>query len=159
MAMDPRIPVLLDALDQAYGRRGWHGTTLRGSLRGVTPRQAVWRPSPRRHCIWDLILHTAYWKYTVRQRLTGGPRGAFPRKPSNFPRLPAKRDAAALTADIALLEAEHRALVEVVAELDGAALDARSAKGTWRQREMIFGVAAHDVYHTGQIQLLKRLMR
>jgi hypothetical protein len=156
---DPRVALLVEVLDEAYGARGWHGTTLRGALRGLTPRQALWRPSPRRHCVWELILHTAYWKYTVRQRLTGGKRGAFPRTPSNFPRLPARPDTAALKADIALLEAEHQALRAVVAGLGAAELDAPSARGTWRQREMIHGVAAHDVYHTGQIQLLKRLQR
>jgi len=156
---DPRAALLVEILEEAFGSRGWHGTTLRGALRGLTPRQALWRPSPRRHCVWDLILHTAYWKYTVRQRLTRGARGAFPRRPSNWPKLPARRDAEALKADIALLEAEHAALVGVVAGLSATALDAPSAKGTWRQREMIHGVAAHDVYHTGQIQLLKRLQR
>ena len=155
--MDPRVSLLLEILDESFDARGWHGTTLRGALRGLTPRQALWRPSPRRHCIWDLILHTAYWKYAVRQRLTRGERGSFPRRPSNWPKLPAKRDAAALKADIALLEAEHQALRAVVAGLPSAALDAPSAKGTWRQREMIHGVASHDLYHAGQIQLLKRL--
>jgi hypothetical protein len=156
---DARVALLVEILDEAFDARGWHGTTLRGALRGLTPRQALWRPSPRRHCVWDYILHTAYWKYTVRQRLTGGARGAFPRRPSNWPALPAQPDAKALKADIALLEAEHRALRAVVAGLSSKALDALSAKGTWRQREMIHGVAAHDLYHAGQIQLLKRLQR
>jgi hypothetical protein len=156
---DPRVALLLEILDEAFDARGWHGTTLHGALRGLTPARALWRPSPRRHCIWDHILHTAYWKYAVRQRLTGGTRGAFPRRPSNWPKLPARPDATALRADIALLEAEHKALRAAVATLDGAALDALSATGAWRQREMIHGAAAHDLYHAGQVQLLKRLRR
>lgn len=155
---DPRVALLLEVLDEAFDTRGWHGTTLRGALRGLTPGEALWRPASRRHCIWDLILHTAYWKYAVRQRLTGGERGAFPRKPSNWPRLPAARTTATLRADIRLLEQEHRALRAVVAGLSGAALDALSPSREWRQREQIHGVAAHDLYHAGQIQLLKRLM-
>ena len=156
---DPRIPLLLEILDEAFGRRGWHGTTLRGALKGLTPRQALWRPGPRRHCIWELVLHTAYWKYAVRRRLGGGAYGAFPRSPSNWPKLPARPAAKAWRADVALLEAEHRALVKTVAALSARELDAPSARGTWRQREQIHGVAAHDLYHTGQIQLLKQLMR
>ena len=156
---DLRVALLLEILDEAFDRRGWHGTTLRGSLRGLTPRQALWRPGPRRHCIWDLVLHTAYWKYAVRRRLGGGARGAFARAPSNWPRLPANPDAGAWRADVALLEAEHAALRRTVAGLAATELDARSAKGTWRQREQIHGVAAHDLYHAGQIQLLKRLLR
>jgi uncharacterized damage-inducible protein DinB len=155
---DPRIRLLLEILDEAFDRKGWHGTTLRGALRGVTPRQARWRPGPRRHCIWDLVLHTAYWKYAVRRRLERGGGAAFPRAPSNWPKVPAKPDLRAWRADVALLEAEHAALRALVARLPARALDAPSAKGAWRQREQIHGVAAHDLYHTGQIQLLKRLM-
>jgi uncharacterized damage-inducible protein DinB len=156
--MDARVELLLEILDEAFDHKGWHGTTLRGALRGLTPRQALWRPGARRHCVWDLVLHTAYWKYAVRRRLSGGGAGSFPRAPSNWPKLPATPDGRAWKADVALLEAEHVALRSAVAALPARALDARSAKGVWRQREQIHGVAAHDLYHTGQIQLLKRLM-
>jgi uncharacterized damage-inducible protein DinB len=156
---DARIPLLLALLDQAYEARAWHGTTLRGALRGLTPARALWRPGTRRHCVWELLLHCAYWKYAVRRRLDGEPRGAFARAPSNWPRLPAKRDAADLRRDLALLDREHRALRESVARLTTRELEAPSPTGQWRVIEMIHGVAAHDLYHTGQIQLIKRLMR
>ncbi|HEY0351427.1 MAG TPA: DinB family protein, partial [Gemmatimonadales bacterium] len=65
------IDLLLEMLDQAYNQKGWHGTTLRGALRGLTPKDALWRPAPRRHNIWELTLHAAYWKYAVRRRLAG----------------------------------------------------------------------------------------
>ena len=74
------IEVILTVLDQAFDKKSWHGTNLRGSLRGVTHVQASWRPSPDRHNIWELTLHTAYWKYIVRRRLLGEPRGSFPLK-------------------------------------------------------------------------------
>lgn len=154
---DPRIALLLDVLEHAYHGRGWHGTTLRGALRGVTPAQARWRPAPRRHCIWELVLHVAYWKYAVRQQLVGGDRGAFPRRPSNWPALPERPDARAWKADVALLEAEHRALRSAVEAVPPARLQARTPKGKWIYADLIHGVAAHDCYHTGQVQLLKRL--
>jgi hypothetical protein len=156
---DPRVPLLLAVLDQAYDARGWHGTTLRGALRALKPAHALWRPAPGRHCIWELALHAAYWKYAVRRRLGDQERGSFPRVPSNWPRVPARPDAAAWRADLALLEREHRLLRGLVARLSAAELDARSPRGEWRNIEQLHGVAAHDLYHTGQIQLIKRLMR
>ena len=66
---DPRIDLLLEILDQAFDRKGWHGTTLRGALRGMTAEAALWRPAPGRHNIWELAVHAAYWKYVVRRRL------------------------------------------------------------------------------------------
>lgn len=152
---DRSIAMLLDILDQAYDSRAWHGTTLRGALKGVTPREALWRPGPKRHNIWELTLHAGYWKYAVARRLAGAPQGSFPRKPSNWPRIPEKADEAAWTADVALLDLQHVLLRETVRRLPPAKLGAR--KGTWTNAEQIHGVAAHDLYHTGQIQLIKRL--
>jgi hypothetical protein len=154
---DRRIAMLLDILDQAYDSRGWHGTTLKGALKGLTPREALWRPGPRRHNVWELTLHAAYWKYAVARRLAGAPHGSFPRKPSNWPKLPERPDAAAWSADVALLDLQHVLLRETVRRLPPAKLGARTPQGTWTNAEQIHGVAAHDLYHTGQIQLIKRL--
>jgi hypothetical protein len=157
--LDERIALLLEIMDQAFDAKGWHGTTLRGALRGVTPAQALWRPAPGRHRIWDYVLHCAYWKYAVRRRLDGAGAGTFPRAPSNWPATPAVASLAAWRADVAFLAAEHRKLRDLVARMPPSVLDRRSPKQAWRNVEQIHGVAAHDLYHTGQIQLIKRLMR
>jgi hypothetical protein len=154
---DPRTALLLRSLDQAFDRRAWHGTTLAGSVRGLLADDALWRPGARRHCIWDLVLHTAYWKYVTRRRLTRAKRGAFPRPRSNWPRLPRVPTEAAWDADVGLLAEQHALLRAVVAAFPAAHLDRRPRGGTWTFAEQIAGVAAHDIYHTGQIQLLKKL--
>ena len=155
--LDPRIVLLLQILDQAFARKGWHGTTLRGSVRGLLAADALWRPGPRRHSIWDLTLHTAYWKYVTRRRLTGARRGAFPRPGSSWPRLPHPTSEAAWDADVALLVEQHALLREVVAGFPPSRLDRRPPGGVWTFAEQIHGVAAHDLYHAGQIQLIKKL--
>jgi hypothetical protein len=152
---DGRKTLLLQALDQAFSGSSWNGTTLRGSLRGVTPKLALWRPGPGRPRIWDYLLHCAYWKHTVRRRLSAVPIEEFPRSPANFPDVPERPTAAALRADIRLLEAEQRAFRDLVDRMPAGQLDRRA--GRWRHVEQIHGVAAHDCYHTGQIQLIKRL--
>src|SRR5215207_2982869 len=130
-AADPRIKLLLEIIDQAFDRKGWHGTTLRGSMRGLSAGEALWRPAPGRHNIWELTVHAAYWKYAVRRRLAGGAASSFPRKPSNWPAVPATPDVAAWKRDIRLLEAEHQLLRETVRTLPPAKLEARSPKGVW----------------------------
>jgi DinB family protein len=155
---DSRIELLLEILSQAFNRKGWHGTTLRGALRGLSPIQALWRPGPARHNIWELTTHAAYWKYVVRRRLSGELAGSFDRAPSNWPAIPEPADLRAWKKDITLLEAEHAKLLEVVAELSPSDLERRSPKGVWTYAEEIHGIAAHDLYHTGQIQLIKRLV-
>jgi hypothetical protein len=139
--------------------RAWHGgVTPIGALRGVTAAQARWVPAPKRHSIWALTLHIAYWKYAVRRHLERDDIPRFPRSPANWPALPATPDEAAWRADRALLADEHRRFTSALAGFDPALLNRRPRTAKkWTYGELIIGILAHDAYHTGQIQLLKRL--
>jgi len=140
---------LLALLDEAFEKRAWHGPNLRGSLRGLSAEEAAWRPAPGRHNIWELALHAAYWKYTVRRRLTGLKRGSFPLKGSNFfPRPEGPPTESAWRADLAVLAREHQALRAAVAS---------TPRFNEKQLFLVRGIASHDLYHAGQITLLKRL--
>jgi len=155
-----QITQLLAIIDQAYNRPSWHGTNLRGSLRRVTPAQAAWRPAPRRHNIWEIVVHAAYWKYAAARRFTGGARGSFPLKGSNWFQRPADRAHAgdqAWRADLALLDEMHEALRQAVMRLTPGDLAQTPAGKKVSNFAIISGIAAHDLYHAGQIQLLKRL--
>ena len=142
-------------LDYAFDRGAWHGTTLRGALRGLKPATALFRPAPDRHNIWEYVLHAAYWKYIARRRLADGPK--FPRRPSDWPRVPDDPTAKALKADLELLTEEHDRLRAGVAKFPARRLADRPTEKGPTYAQLILGVAAHDLYHTGQIQLLKRL--
>ena len=157
MTRDHRVRLLLDLISQAFRAPAWHGTPLWGSLRGVTHRQAVWRPGAGRHCIWEIALHTAYWKCIVRRRLLRDPAITFARGPSNWPAVPDSPTPEAWRQDRALLEREHLLLLRAVARLDPAVLWRRGWRSKWTNVQHLYGIASHDVYHAGQIQLLKRL--
>jgi hypothetical protein len=153
-ARDPETALLLDFLAEAFERKSWHGTNLRGSFRGMTAAEAAWRAGEGRPNAWELALHTAYWKYAVRRKLTGEKRGSFALGGSNwFPRPVGEPDESVWKAELALLGAEHRALVAAVAERLPALAGAARAKAL----HLVRGVAAHDLYHAGQVQLLKKL--
>jgi hypothetical protein len=149
---------LLANVDQAYDRKSWHGTNLRGSIRGVTAEEAAWRPAPGRHNIWELVVHAAYWKYVVWRRLTGEKRGSFALEGSNFFARPqGSVDESAWRSDIELLRRTHKTLREAIASMHPGALHRAGKGSTATNFFMISGIAAHDLYHAGQIQLLKRL--
>jgi hypothetical protein len=151
--------LLLAILDQAYDHVSWHGTNLRGSIRRVTAKQAAWRPARGRHNIWELTVHAAYWKYAAWRRLTGQTRGSFPIKGSNwFPRPVGKQiTEAAWRSDRLLLDQMHGRLRQAVTALSPAELR-HTPRGTkFSNFSLLSGIAAHDLYHAGQIQVLKRL--
>ncbi|MGB8457660.1 MAG: DinB family protein [Candidatus Acidiferrum sp.] len=145
--------LILALLDDAYVKKTWHGPNLKQAIRGVSAKQAAWRPGAGRHNIWEETLHAAYWKYEVRRRIEGGKKGSFALKGSNFFPRPEKgmADEAAWRASKNLLEREHRALRTTVKKV------LETPRGAKFLRQ-IYGVALHDVYHAGQIRLLRRLM-
>jgi hypothetical protein len=134
-SLDAEIRVLLDLIDEAFDKKSWHGPNLRGAIHGVSPAEAAWRPAPGRHNIWEK-------------------RGSFVLKGSNFFERPVEQTEAAWKQDAALLVAEHKALRGAVTQLPRGARDGVK----WRSMShLIRGAAAHDLYHAGQIRLLRRL--
>lgn len=158
--MSPEIAQLVAILDQAYNKTSWHGTNLRGSLRRVTSPQAAWRPGTQRHNIWEIAVHAAYWKYAVARRFTGGTRGSFPLKGSNWFRRPEAAVAAdaAWKRDLQLLDDMHEALRNAVIHVSPKDLPKTPPGKKVSNFALLSGAAAHDLYHAGQIQLLKRLI-
>jgi len=154
-ATHPEIPLLLELFDEAFDKKAWHGPNLRSAIRGVSARQAAWRPAPGRHNIWEFTVHAAYVKYLVRRRLTGEKRGRFPIPGSNFFERPIDATESAWRQDIELLVTQHQDVRRVILQLPRSL---RMDPKKWQKvLHAIRGIAAHDLYHAGQIRLLRRL--
>ena len=158
---DPQISLLLELIDQAFDHRAWHGTNLRGSIRRVRADDAAWRPAPGRHNIWETVVHAAYWKYIVRRRILSEARGSFSLEGSNWFLRPAdgKRTEADWRHDVKLLVEAHRSMRAAVAGLTDVQLKVTPKGSKVSNSAIIMGIASHDLYHAGQIQLLKKLKR
>ncbi len=98
-----------------------------------------------RKTIWEQLLHAAYWKHVVLNKLAG--KSPFPRKGSNWVKMPADRSEKSFKADIRLTRDIHAKLRANIARRK------LNAKQIW----LIHGAAAHDIYHAGQIKLLRRI--
>ena len=157
--MSDVVGLLAESIQPRPRRLPWHGgPTPAGAVRYVTAADAAWRPPGGAHSIWELALHIAYWNYAVRKRITGATGDRFARSPANWPDQPRRADESAWSADRALLAREHDLLVQAVRTIPAARLDEKPAGAKkWTYGELITGIAQHDAYHTGQIQILKRM--
>ena len=155
---DPRIALLLQALDSAYLRRGWHGPVLRNVLKGLPASVAHRHVVRGRHSIWELALHTAYWKYLVLRRITGDESLVFPRPGANFPSVPTRAGEQEWQADLRLLDRQHTLLRAAVAAFPPIRLSRRRPRAPWTFAEEIQGAAAHDLYHAGQMMMMRRML-
>jgi hypothetical protein len=146
---DPRIAMLLESLDHAFDKASWHGPNLSGAIRGVNAALAA-RRLPGRKCLWEQTLHAAYWKRIVLNKLDRSER--FPRAGSDWPKMPGQPTEQAWRDDVRLLYDMHAQLRAAVASMDPARLD--DAK----LRRMLHGAALHDIYHAGQMRLLRKML-
>ncbi|HKF51276.1 MAG TPA: DinB family protein [Candidatus Acidoferrales bacterium] len=153
---------MLALVEEGFQKAAWHGPNLRSALRGVSVERASWRPEKGRHNIWEIAVHAAYWKYAVTKRLTGSKKHEFPEKGRNW----FARDARGVSKgeaaknwkrDLALLSKTHKELREAIAKMTETELEGRCRGSRQTVKQNVVGIAMHDVYHAGQIQLLKKL--
>jgi hypothetical protein len=155
--MTPETRTFALLLEEGFSKAAWHGPNLLGSLRGITLRELLYRPRKEGHNIWELAIHCAYWKYAVRNRLVAGKRNTFPLEGSNFFPRNQGLTLAHWKKDVGVLKQEHAALTATILALDPKTLDHKVKGSKHTARRMALGVAAHDIYHAGQISLLKRM--
>jgi uncharacterized damage-inducible protein DinB len=147
---------IADQLRRAFSGDAWHGDSLLEILDGVTAAQAAARPIPHAHTIWELVLHIAAWDGAVRRRLGG--EALTLTDEQNFP--PVKDTSeSAWSKTLEHVRRVHDELVQAVSESP----DSRLAEQVPGERGahynfyyMLHGVAQHELYHAGQIALLKK---
>ena len=148
---------IADQLRLAFDGHAWHGDSLFQILKGVTAAQAAARPIKSGHTIWELVLHIAAWDGAVMRRLGGV--AVRLSAAQNFPPVKDTSEAAWRKA-LAEVRSVHEELVAAVAafpdsRLDEAVPGKRAAHHTFYY--MLHGVVQHELYHAGQIALLKKV--
>lgn len=144
-------------LKRAYQGEAWHGPSLRELLEGVTADQAAVRPIPSAHSIWELVNHIIAWEQIARLRLEGDP-VKNPSDETNFPPV-TETGEAAWNATLEALEASNQALRNAVKKIDDAKLEEIVPQAPYSNYALLHGVIQHDLYHAGQIALLKKAVQ
>ena len=157
----PKIAQLLAILDQAYDKTSWHGTNLRGSIRRVTPAQAAWRPGPgaaqhlgNRRPRRLLEVRRGPEIHGRRARVVSVEGVELVSQAGGVELFGRQQRGKPISR---LLDDMHDALRAAVMRLSARDLSRTPPGKKVSNFALLSGVAAHDLYHAGQIQLLKRL--
>lgn len=147
------IERILDQLNAAYGGDAWHGPALRQLLEDVTEEEARAKPVADAHSIFELVAHARAWMDVVTERLSGTPR-----------ELTTEEDFADVTSmswPTALedLDRAESRVCDAVARLTDDDLDRKVAGKPYSVYVLVHGLVQHNVYHAGQIALLKKAVR
>lgn len=140
-------------LQRAFAGEAWHGPSLMELLADVDAPQAAARPIPGAHSIWELVLHIAAWDRAVASRL-GGNRGEVSAA-ENFP-IVNDTSEASWQAALETLKQNHRELMEAIGRVEDSRLDEPVVEGMSSVYVHLHGAIQHDLYHAGQIAILKK---
>lgn len=148
---------IADQLRRAFDGEAWHGDSLFEILKDVSAKQAAARPVANAHSIWELVLHIAAWDGAVLRRVGGG--AVELADAENFQRVTDESEAAWRKA-LEEVRRVHQELIDVVAKMPDSSLDEMvpGKEGAhYNFYYMLHGVVQHELYHAGQIALLKKL--
>jgi uncharacterized damage-inducible protein DinB len=151
------IERILDQLKRAYEGSAWHGPSVREVLGGIDAHQAAARPLANAHNIWELVRHIGVWEDVGRRRLAGDRAAIEISSPEDWPPANDTSDQA-WEATKSALERGHRALVDAIRQVPESRLDEPILEGMSSVYVTLHGVIQHDLYHAGQIAILKKAL-
>jgi uncharacterized damage-inducible protein DinB len=145
--------LLAEQLRRAFEGDAWHGPAVLELLQDVNAATAAAKLLPHVHSIWELVLHIAAWDQAACRRLTG--EKCQPTGTDNFPPV-STPTALAWRKAVAHARRTHATLVKTVAALPEPRLRDRVPGKPYDFYFMLQGVAQHELYHAGQIAILKK---
>lgn len=151
----PEASLIADQLRRAFYGEAWHGPAVIELLSDVDAATAAAKPLPNAHSIWELVLHIAAWDNAAMVRLGG--KKCQPTGPDNFPPV-SKAIEAAWRKTIAATKRTHDKLVKIVVSLPDSRLRDRVPGKRYDFYHMLHGIAQHELYHAGQIAILKKAL-
>lgn len=145
--------LLAEQLRRAFDGDAWHGPSVLELLADVDATTAAAKPIADVHSIWELVLHIAVWDDAAMRRLDG--KVWQPEGTDNFP-IPPKPTPAAWRKAVADAKRTHNRLAKTVAALSESRLRDRVPGKKYDFYHMLHGIAQHELYHAGQIAILKK---
>ena len=145
---------IADQLRRAFEGSAWHGPAMLELLEGVDAAVASAKPMKHVHSIWELLLHVEVWDRAAMVRLGG--EKCQPKGVDNFP-LVKRSTESAWRAAIASANRTHHQLVKMVEGLPESRLRDRVPGKRYEFYHMLHGIAQHELYHAGQIAILKKV--
>lgn len=148
----PELERIKDQLRRSVEGEAWHGPSLRELLADVTAKEAAARPIAGTHSIAEITSHVAYWFGATRRRLAG--ELVLPTEPEQWP-----TSSLDWQAQRTHLETAYGELMEALGRLTDARLTDPIAGKPYDAYFQLHGLVQHNLYHAGQIALLKRAVR
>ena len=148
------IDRIVDQLKRSFEGEAWHGPSVREVLANVNSDKANAHPISAGHSIWEITEHIGGWMHYVSKRLEGEQFEATPEQ--DWP-LIAGKDEQAWQQTQQNLEKGYLKLVSAISRLKDEDLENKYVPGKdYTVYFLLHGVIQHNLFHAGQISLLKK---
>jgi uncharacterized damage-inducible protein DinB len=149
---DREIARMVIQLRCSYQGPAWHGPAVKQTLEGVTAEVASRKPAAGEHTIWELVNHIAFWAGVARRTFGGEAYPLALEPPADWPAPSGTWEEA-----LAAAEQEQQALIRAVKGFPAGRLDELvTDKRGYTYYVLVHGVVGHNIYHAGQIAVLKK---
>lgn len=151
----PETRRILDQLDRAFHGEAWHGPDLMQLLDGLSADDASKYPVPSAHSIWEIVNHIAAWNMIVRRRAAGESVDVTPEL--DWPPVEETTDSD-WQRTVEHLKDSRARLRQIVESLPEEKLREKVPAQDYSHYGMLHGLIQHDIYHAGQIAILKKAL-
>lgn len=133
----------------------WHGPSVLEALEGVSAAQATLKPLADAHSIWEILLHMNAWQDHVLN-VVGGADGAALQGDADWPPVPAERAEDAWETAQRHFEGGGQEIRELIMHFDDARMHETVPGREFPMKVFLHGIVHHNLYHCGQIAILKK---
>jgi uncharacterized damage-inducible protein DinB len=149
------IELIKDQLEKAFYGGAWHGPSVMEALENISAEQAASKLIKNAHSIWEIALHINAWQLCTQKRLSGEKYEPSPEE--DWPEV--KNDSqSSWESTISNLKESMANLIEFLSKQDENILNENIAGKNYTSYFLLHGLVQHDVYHAGQIVILKKAL-
>lgn len=145
---------IADQLRRSIEGEAWHGPAVMELLAGTTAAQVSTRPGHAAHSMWEIVLHIRAWNAAVLRRIRG--EVVELSDAEDWPAVTNRGDEA-WDDTMRSLTLAHAKVYNAVLGMTDARLEETVPGKPYNFYYMLHGLAQHNLYHAGQIALLKKM--
>jgi len=142
-----------DQLKRSFQGKAWHGPSVLEALEKVPAEKASARPLARAHTIGEIVQHMTVTYQLVLSRLRGD---ATPLSPDEDWASVEDTGEKAWQSALMDLKRSHSELCQALSLAGDSQLDQPILPGYSSRYVTLHGLVQHNLYHAGQIALLKK---
>jgi len=141
---------------EIYNGSPWYGETVDAKLSDVSDDNAFQQPISGVHSVGEIVSHMIYWRKALIAKLEGGTFKTSMESPDNWKNIKELKTSGWKNLKSSFDESQHT-ITSLLEKQSDDFLKTEYSQGI-SMESLIQGIIDHDIYHLGQIGLVKKMV-